>query len=80
MLRGSTYDMDIENEIRAIKERLSQLEARLPSTLVADIEELKFKTNDLVKLAGVPVVNTPTATGYVPLIINGQRKNIMIGS
>lgn len=72
--------MDIENEIRSIKERLSQLESRVPETLKADIDELKFKTTDLAKLAGVPVVNTPTATGYVPFLINGQRVNLIVGS
>lgn len=71
MRPGHTYH-DMDDQIKALNARIDAL---------TEIVDKMSATIDLLPIvAGAPVVNSPTATGYIPLTINGRRINIMIGS
>ena len=73
-------DPQVAQELEKIRTRLAKLEGLVPDYLADDMRVLHGILDDLPIAADAATTNTPTATGYIPFIVNGKRINLMTGS
>lgn len=71
---------DLQKQIDELGRKIDLLDGRIPKTLQQDLELAKRAVSEAAIAVGPAVSNSPTATGYIPTIINGKRVNLMTGS
>lgn len=71
---------EIQKQLNEISSRLSALEDRVPAGLEGELSDMQRSFLEIAKAAGPAVSNSPTANGYMPFFINGQRINLITGS
>lgn len=68
---------ELQKQIEQISRRLEALEGRVPTSLRSELDLLQRMISEAAVQTDKAVAGTPTASGYIPFRINGQRVNII---